>query len=378
MKVLLVTQEYPPFGSGIANAVCELQKTLIEQGFQAYTLSNRGADINVQSTFQFFPGMSGTIPVWINLAKYVSKIANEFDLVWLHSPIILNGEKLRNVKRMMISMHTTYYGFYHACRRSNMKRYLPYYYVASKFERHFFKQISKNDRAIFTAVSPSVAEEAHQNGVSRFPYVVPNGVSKNFKSSLDKQSARKILEKLTSICFSENDKLFLFVGRLTDVKQSRLLVSLFERITLTKPNYHLILIGSGNLFGRIRSRFRKKSNIHTLGYFSHRYLPIPLKAADAFISLSCYEGLPLAVLEAASFNLPLILSNIPAHKWILDAGAGHGILVNPCSFTHEEIVSFIDCLDKCKYAPRTLKEQFSWSSIVEKYMQLFNDFSNTK
>jgi glycosyltransferase involved in cell wall biosynthesis len=46
-----------------------------------------------------------------------------------------------------------------------------------------------------------------------------------------------------------------------------------------------------------------------------------MKRADVFVSLSHYEGHPNTVLEAAACGAPLVLSDIPQHREILEASA---------------------------------------------------------
>ena len=43
-----------------------------------------------------------------------------------------------------------------------------------------------------------------------------------------------------------------------------------------------------------------------------------MKKASVFVSLSAYEGCPNSVIEAMACGCPLVLSDIPAHREILD------------------------------------------------------------
>ena len=52
-----------------------------------------------------------------------------------------------------------------------------------------------------------------------------------------------------------------------------------------------------------------------------------MKSADAFASLSRFEGCPNVVMEAMACGCPLVLSDIPAHREILNNGAAW--FVNP-------------------------------------------------
>jgi glycosyltransferase involved in cell wall biosynthesis len=94
------------------------------------------------------------------------------------------------------------------------------------------------------------------------------------------------------------------------------------------------------------------------------------KQADIFISASCYEGLPSSVLEAAAFGLPLILSRIPAHEWLLQQGVGDGLLVDPNN--PETCVSqIINYLDNPRIISRSLPKDFRLESVVRKYETIF-------
>ena len=51
--------------------------------------------------------------------------------------------------------------------------------------------------------------------------------------------------------------------------------------------------------------------------------------ADVFASLSAYEGLPVATLEALSFGCPVVLSDILAHRAVIEEYDATGRCVAP-------------------------------------------------
>jgi len=228
---------------------------------------------------------------------------------------------------------------------------------------------------MITAVSPSVAEELRKNGLTSPIHVVPNGFEIEHPALFDKPHVRELICKKYSLQLSKKDQVLLYVGRITEQKQPLLLIDLFKTISSIKPDIHLIIAGSGNLFTKMRKKAICYSNIHILGYIPHQEKLVLSRAADAFISLSCYEGSPLAVLEAASFGLPLILSDIPPHKWIIDSRIGCGILVDLQNPNIAEILNFIENIRKKNNAQNesTLK-QFSWENVTAEYLRLLNSF----
>ena len=370
MDILLVTPEYPPYGSGIANVVCTLRDHMLKKNVNVNVLTRGGGDINTTSSFDILPGIAGLVPFWQKVANHVAKRGNNYDVVWLHSPLLISASKLRYAKKLMVSFHSTYYGFYQAYKTHAISHLLPYYYFATKLEHHLLNQLSHNDEVIITATSPSVAEELQQNGLSLFPHIITQGLEIKHHTS-DKYRSREFLQRRHSLYFSEDDLILLYIGRITEVKQTLLLIDLFKVINSFEPNIHLVMVGSGNLFKKLKKKATRLSNIHMLGHISHKSLSLFLDAADAFISLSCYESAPLSVLEAASFNLPLILSNIPAHRYIVKSKIVPSVLVSSHDPSVLDIMSFL----KSKVKKSTIKSRynnyyFTWDDVVAQYLKL--------
>jgi glycosyltransferase involved in cell wall biosynthesis len=372
MKILLVAPEYPPYGSGIANVVYMLCSYLSKKGVDVDVLSRGGADINITSPFNA-PGLFHLVPFWQKAVDYILKKSDYYDAIWLHSPLLINVKKLSHIQKIMISFHTTYYGHYRACKTYGISHLLPYYYFATKLEYYFLKQLSYYENMTITAISPSVAEELRRNGLVHFIHIVPNGLEIEHSTLPDKFHARELLCKKYSLQLSKKDIVLLYIGRITELKQPLLLIDFFKGISIIKPNIHLVIAGSGNLFAKMRRKAIYYPNIHMLGNIPHKEIWTLLRATDAFISLSCYEGLPLAVLEAASFGLPLILSDIPAHRFIINSKVGYGILIDLHKPSFIEICRFLDNIEKKKLITNvSLMKQFTWEDIVKQYLILLN------
>ncbi len=309
------------------------------------------------------------IPFWQQAADYISNVFKDYDVVCLHAPLLINIKKLCYAKKVMITFHTTYYGFYRAYKKHNIINLLPYYYFATKIENHFLNQLSYNKNIIMTAISSSVADELSSNGLIFSPHIIPNGFESDYHGTFDKYNARSILQQKYSLQLSEKAQLFLYIGRITEQKQIFLLVNLFKKINSnSNSNIHLIIIGSGNLLKKLNKKAYSKYNIHILGYVPSEILFIAQKAADAFILLSCYEGLPLTVLEAASFNLPLILSDIPAHRWMIKSRMVNGLLIDSINPSPTKIINFLNVNIKEK----KVKRAHNWEKVADQYMQILN------
>jgi glycosyltransferase involved in cell wall biosynthesis len=359
-----VTSEYPPYGSGIANVVLALEKRLAKRGQFIKVLSRKGANYNISTSFDKFPGLAGLLPFWQQATKYIANNASNYDVTWLHSPILYKTTDLRNVK-ILFSNHTTYFGFYQAYKRSGFTSLLPYYYLMSNLEGRMFRDLSKHNDAVITAVSPSVAEEVSNNGLGFLPEVVPNGIDSNVKIPLTKQLARESLAKGYSIALKADDIVFLYLGRITEQKMPFKLLEYFRAVNQAIPNAVLVICGKGNLLSKLKKEVRSNENIHLIGFASPENLGLLFKASDLFISLSCYEGLPLSALEAARHGLPLILSDIPPHRWLLTSKIGRGIIIS--DFEH----GFKD-IEKLSLSNVDLpyNGDYDWEVIIDEYLRL--------
>lgn len=332
-------------------------------------LSQGGGDIEMPTVFGCLPGQFGLIPFWEKATKYAAKVADKYDVVWFHSPLLTRAKRFRNLKNSMFTFHTTYFGFYNAYKSHLIFPELPYYDFVTRLENSMLKEISSNCM-LTTAVSPSVAQEIARNGSIQLPYFVPNGIFPQNTAALNKTNARIYLRESCGLDLPVNSKILFCLGRITEQKQPFRVLNLFRLLQSCDPNIHLVVVGRGNLLERLRKKAKYVENAHVLGYFPQEHMPVLFEAADAFLSLSCYEGLPLAALEAATYDLPLILSDIPSHEWLLTSGIGGGILVNNYGYDRKQILDFLE-------APRINSPKnldlicaFDWSSITEQYLKL--------
>src|SRR5207302_5981422 len=103
--------------------------------------------------------------------------------------------------------------------------------------------------------------------------------------------------------------LFLGVGRMMPQKRPLLFLQLAEKIRAQLPNARFIWIGDGVLSAAWDEmvRTRSLSNVVSREPWQHDVKPF-LAAADVFLHVAEYEGLPLALLEAMAAGLPCAIT----------------------------------------------------------------------
>lgn len=107
----------------------------------------------------------------------------------------------------------------------------------------------------------------------------------------------------------------LSIGRFEEVKDPMTLIDAFERGA--DETARLVMVGDGSLRpvveGEVRSR-GLEDRVTLTGQIERDDVFGWCLAADVFISTSHGEGLPVAVIEAMTTRLPVVLSDIPPHR----------------------------------------------------------------
>jgi hypothetical protein len=72
----------------------------VQSVHQPARISDLGSQALIQKT-----GIGGLLNYWYQVSRYFKD--NDYDVVWLQNPFILNGNPF---KRCLVTMHSTYYG----------------------------------------------------------------------------------------------------------------------------------------------------------------------------------------------------------------------------------------------------------------------------
>ncbi len=115
----------------------------------------------------------------------------------------------------------------------------------------------------------------------------------------------------------------LSVARIDEQKRQLDLIAAYKK--LNAPSWRLALAGgadySTGYANAVAAAARETPGVVMLGHQSGDALAELYSHAGIFVLPSSHEGQPIAVLEAASYGLALILSDIPAHRELAMRGA---------------------------------------------------------
>lgn len=117
------------------------------------------------------------------------------------------------------------------------------------------------------------------------------------------------------------------IGRLSHEKDQEKLIRAFAKCVSETENVGLFIIGSGPLQETLTdliSELKLENKVFLLGQIENPY-PY-LKQSDLFLLSSNHEGQPMVLLEAMVLEKPIIATDIPANRYVLNNGK-YGMLV---------------------------------------------------
>jgi glycosyltransferase involved in cell wall biosynthesis len=108
-------------------------------------------------------------------------------------------------------------------------------------------------------------------------------------------------------------KIVIFVGRLERAKGVEQLVDSLGLLAKHTSPIRLVIIGDGSERDAMEERARRSGVLDQIvfaGWVAHDRLPAWLRATDALVLPSAYEGLPTAVIEALACGVPVVATPV--------------------------------------------------------------------
>lgn len=174
------------------------------------------------------------------------------------------------------------------------------------------------------------------------------------------------------------EKVILFAGRLDSGKNVRSLILALAQIAHEVP-FIALICGDGprrQYLERLARRLGIAHRVVFTGYVSNIWTL--MKGVDAFVSLSRFEGCPNVVIEAMACGCPLIVSDIPAHREILEDKAASFVDPDDATQTGSAIKAVLNDGTAARVRARTtLANAAQWrvEQVAQLYERVYRDVS---
>ena len=197
---------------------------------------------------------------------------------------------------------------------------------------------------------------------------VQNGVNFENGATFITDDEKQLIKKKLGLVLEK--KIVLVVGRLCERKDPFTIIKAANSL-IDQSEWQFVFLGEGECIEECK-RIKENPNIIFKGKVSN--VEEYLLCSDVYVSASLSEGLPMSVLEAGSYGLKMVLSDIPQHREII-----HGECQGISFFEVEENEDLADKLRECFnmfYEQRMeirdyFYTYFSSDKMAEKYCELY-------
>jgi glycosyltransferase involved in cell wall biosynthesis len=171
---------------------------------------------------------------------------------------------------------------------------------------------------------------------------------------------------------------FLCVGRLVPEKRME---DVIQAYLLNPRRYSLVIVGDNAAAGQYMNNLIKLAentpSVIFTGYQFGTVLEELFSNARAFITASELEGLPITLLEALSFGLMCVTSNIGPHRELMETLPGLTFPVGDIPaiakhMNHIETITENQHDDFKQKAIAMISGQFSWNTACSEHEQLYH------
>ena len=205
-------------------------------------------------------------------------------------------------------------------------------------------------------------------------HFVPNGI--NLPTIPYETPKKTTLKK--SLGINNNLFVWLAVGRLEEAKDYFNLLEAVKELIKFQSNFVFLIAGSGSLKQAISDKITSLGLQQYVKLLGRRNdIPDLLQMADAFVMSSAWEGLPIAILEAASYGLPAVVTDVGGCKEIVE-DQKNGFVVpskNPMKLS-EALRKMMQLPNESIIAMRTysiekIKKDYTLDSVVAKWLKFY-------
>ncbi len=373
MRVAFVTPTLGTQGGGITTVVEALSKAVSELGIQVKVFSVETHEPG-EKTLETWAGAEaevfppyGSARMAFSPAMTRALLAWQPDVVHMHGLWQFHGLSVRlwkqlHQKPLMISPHGMLAPW--ALSQSRMKK---------RMALLLYDAFNLKNADRIHALCPSESEAIHSAGYGTDIVEIPNGVA---MTGLDEDRVRR---REAALC-NKSIRELVYIGRIHKKKGLR---QLLEALTILENQKRLapwrVTIAGWNQASHeeeLKDVCRRNKILQRVVFvgpvFGEQKRKILEEKASAFILPSRGEALPMTVLEAWSYGLPVVMTDACNLEEGFDEGAAHQISTEPKKMATDLLAFFeFDNEQRVEMGIRGLRlsrTSYNWHNVAERFV----------
>ncbi|TQR04660.1 glycosyltransferase family 4 protein [Psychrobacillus soli] len=359
MKIGLFTDTYYPQINGVATSVLILKENLERLGHQVYvfTTTDPNATENERNVYRMpsIPFASARrlgMFYHTGLVKFIKRL--KLDVIHTHTEFSLGVFGRSMARKLNIPLLHTYHTIY-----EDYTHYIVKFKLFDFIAKNTARKISANFcNSVDKVIVPTekVKDLLHSYKVKQHMSIIPTGVELSKFSSFTK-SSKEVKNLRTELNISENDKVLLYIGRISEEKNIGELLISMKALLSSDSNMKFVLIGDGlerNNLEDLAIKLGIKNQTIFAGERPWDSIGMYYQLGDVFVSASQSETQGLTYIEALASGLPVVAKSDQCLDGVLQNG------VNGYTFQQED--DFLQSINKI-LTNETNKELMSIGAI---------------
>ena len=229
----------------------------------------------------------------------------------------------------LVHIHSSFGGSFY--------RKLPFVYIANIFNVPVINHIHGSEIANLYINASKQKKRLVENCFDRCEYLVV--LSEEWKKNLQvvkTNTSKIVIENYSTIhkeCLkrkNHQDKIILFLGFITELKGVFDIPDIAKKIIEHNSNVKFVLAGSGEI-EKLQAIIEKKGISQYFsfpGWIKKEEKENLLQNADIFFLPSYTEGMPMSILEAMGYGLPIVTTNVGGIPQLVENGK-NGYMIDP-------------------------------------------------
>jgi glycosyltransferase involved in cell wall biosynthesis len=203
-------------------------------------------------------------------------------------------------------------------------------------------------------------------------FVINNGFDLNRISAASKANVKELRSKYG---ISEDNFVWLAIGRLVPAKDYLLMLEAFLLLYKSNNNSRLLIVGDGEDKNNVSS-FIERNSLDSIVILIDPILEIDsiYLLSDAYISTSKYESFGMTLVEAIIFNLPIVVTKNGGSEEILDKSGIRFLAKDRKSITIFSLMvkteeNYHNDIDKNKY--NSVLNKYKMAKILDNWESIY-------
>lgn len=267
---------------------------------------------------------------------------------------------------------------------------LSYFYYPQEFLKKDFYQLKNWTKYSVKKAKKIIAvSKTTKNDLINFYHlpdekieVIYNGYNNKLKVQNSIPTLRR--DKTTAKNLKIKTPYFLYVGTLQPRKNLITLIEAFNLLLKEEPEYSLVIVGKKgwmwqDIFAKVAD-LKLNDKVIFMGYLTDEEIVYLYKNACIFILPSFYEGFGIPILEAMSFNCPVIASNVSSLPEIGDDACLYFDPKNPKELKDKIIQLLINqaLRDELVKKGQNRVKLFSWQKCGKETLEVIKNYANKR